>query len=553
MIEDIQYLQLNCEQDSAVVYIDSDTRDRNFNPYPGEYTISFDQPFKLVTGFDVLDASIPTTMWNVDKYNGTLAITLVTVPISNSSTRQAGANYFDELRDVTTFYRLYQRAHIPNEITENFIMTVTSTYYDAQAIQASEELTPYFLYVRRILADTSIKVAPKSLDLSSYYTFTYRNVLYYNEASDTTTNTILAAKNFHLSLNSNNMYDVIYFDEVNVTSPTFTSISSARQYTIKVNNYYKQIQLGNYDITSLKVQLNTVWNPSLIEFETTVTPDNKQGIYQIQSASGLVIVNATIGKLVRQIGYDTFPRSDESDRYALAPIGDNKMNFMGLYVEDISGYRIIAPGIVNLLGDRYLIVRCKEIEDHLLGSYAYTKFSPGIGLFKLAASYNDITHLRFDFVNLVRKPFHPIGKLSKLTIRFETQDGNMYDFKGINHQLLLLIKYLVPTQKQKLPKPILNPNYDGNFMRYMSTSRTIAYKEDSDNEQEFNTREYQEQYKKEMAKYDYSTSGSDTDADADADANNVEDSEDPDEDDSEVEFDFSGTRAAKAARSLLIS
>lgn len=536
MIEDIQYLRLNCEQDSTVVYIDSDTRDRNYHPYPGEYTISFEQPFKLVTGFDVLDASIPTTMWNVDRYNGTLAITLVTVPISNNSTRRGIASYFDELRDVSDFYRLYQREHIPNETNENFIMTVLDTWYDTQSITTSEELTPYFLYVRRTLTNTGIKLAPKLLDLSSYYTFTYRNLLFYHETADTSTNAVLQKNNFHLVLNSDNLYDLIYFDEVNVSSPLFQSISQARTYIIKVSNYYKQIQLGNYDITSLKVQLNTVWNPFTIEFETTVTPDSKQGIYQIQSASGLVVVNASLGRLVRQIGYDTFPRSDESERYAQTSIGVNKMNFMGVYNDDISGYRIIAPGIVNLLGDRYLIVRCKEIEDHLLGSYAYTRFSPGIGLFKLAASYNDITHLRFDFVNLVRKPFHPIGKLSKLTIRFETQDGNMYDFKGINHQLLLLVKFLVPTQKQSLPKPILNPNYDGNFMRYMSTSRTIAYKEDSDDEQEFNTKEYQEEYKKEMSKYDYSTSGSDTNSDADADA----DADNTDDDDSEVEFDFSG-------------
>jgi hypothetical protein len=184
-----------------------------------------------------------------------------------------------------------------------------------------------------------------------------------------------------------------------------------------------------------------------------------------------------------------------------------------------------APGIVNLLGDRYLIVRCKEIEDHLLGSYAYTKFSPGIGLFKLAANYNDVTHLRFDFVNLVRKPFHPIGKLSKLSIRFETQDGNLYDFKGINHQMLLVIKFLVPSQKKSLQKSVLNPNYNPNFIHYMSTSRAIENKEDSDEEQEFTARDYQEKYQRDMVKYDYSTSGSDSGTD-----------------DSEVDFDFSARR-----------
>jgi hypothetical protein len=162
------------------------------------------------------------------------------------------------------------------------------------------------------------------------------------------------------------------------------------------------------------------------------------------------------------------------------------------------------------------------MEEHLLGSYGYIKHTPGIGLFKLASSYNDVTHLRFDFVNLVRKPFHPIGKLSKLSFRFETQDGDLYDFKGVNHQLLFMIKYLVPTQKVNFNKSILNPNYDPNFMGYMSNNRTIQYKEDSDNEEDFDNKQYDDKYRKEMQVFDYDSSGSEHNSD-----------------DSEVEFDFS--------------
>jgi hypothetical protein len=170
-------------------------------------------------------------------------------------------------------------------------------------------------------------------------------------------------------------------------------------------------------------------------------------------------------------------------------------------------------------------MRCKEIEDHLLGSSAYTQYSPGIGLFKLAAATADITHLRFDFVNLVRKPFHPIGKLSKLSVRFEVRDGLTYDFKGVNHQILFVLKFLVPRTQQRPPRSVLNPNYNPDFITYMSTSRNIEYKEDSDNEEEFKDEKYETNYKKDLQKYDYSSS--------------EEDNATADEDDSEVEFDFS--------------
>jgi hypothetical protein len=226
---------------------------------------------------------------------------------------------------------------------------------------------------------------------------------------------------------------------------------------------------------------------------------------------------------MRQMGFDMYPQADDYDIYDSFNVGTNIQVFASLYVTDTSEYRIRAPGIVNLMGYRYIILRCKEIEDHLLGSTAYTSFCPGIGLFKLAAANSEVTHLRFDFVNLVRKPFHPIGKLSRLTIRFEIEDGLTYDFKGVNHQILLVVKYLVPRMQNRFPMSILNPNYNPNFIEYMSTSRNIEYKEDSDEEQEFKDEKYEFQYKKELQEYDYSSS----------------EGEDDDSLDSEVEFDFS--------------
>jgi hypothetical protein len=41
--------------------------------------------------------------------------------------------------------------------------------------------------------------------------------------------------------------------------------------------------------------------------------------------------------------------------------------------------------------------------------------TPGIGLFKMASAFGGITNLRFDYTTLITRPFHPIGKLSKLS------------------------------------------------------------------------------------------------------------------------------------------
>lgn len=526
MIEDVEYLKANCDNDSTVVYIDSSDRDRRYFPTPAEYTISFNQPFKLITGFDVLDASIPTTMWNVDKFNGTLALTVANVPVAEQN-KELSKYYFDELRDVESFARLFERDHISNKLNENFVTVVTEQVYESQNVSPSESLTPYFLYVRRVLPNTSIKLAPKNITIDSVHVFPYRSIRYYVELSNAEVYNIVIQDNFHLFRNTEDLYDLVYFEEVNVTEAVYNSILNTQNFLVHVQNYYKQISLGNYDITTLRTELNSVWNVQDIFFEATTLPDRKQGIYFLRS-SGYLVINANIGRLIRQLGFDTLPTSEESTNYAMTSVGTNNKLFAGIFDEDTLSYIVTAAGIVNLLGNRYLILRCKEIEDHLLGSFGYMKHTPGIGLFKLASAYNDVTHLRFDFVNLVRKPFHPIGKLSKLSVRFETQEGDLYDFKGVNHQLLFVIKFLAPTQKVNFNKYILNPNYDANYMRYMSSNRTIEYKEDSDEEQEFNETKYKDQYKKDLQTYDYSTSGSDDQSD-----------ESDESDESEIEFDFS--------------
>lgn len=522
MIEDIEYLKEHCENDSTVIYIDSNERNRTYFPTPENYAVSFEQPFRLVTGFDILDASIPTTMWNVDKYNGTLAITTARIPGVDQTNAE---RFFKEIKDTVFYYTLFERLE-SGVYTENYIQVVTSTWYEQQNIVPSDTKTPYYLVARYVVSNTNIVQAANNTDDTLVFPFTYRDIKYYVSLNDPNVE-ILMENNFHIELNENNLYDLIYFVPINITKAVYDS--GNKNIVVDVRNYYKQITLGNYDITTLKTELNAVWDneniggPS-IQISTTVSPDEKQGILTFTSRF-FIAINANIGRLIKQLGFDTNPSPYESDKYQICNISDNKLVFGSLYNADISKYVVTAPGIVNLLGDRYIILRCPEIEQHLLGSFAYTRHSPGIGLFKLAAGYSDLTHLRFDFVNLVRKPFHPIGKLSKITIRFETQSGDLYDFKGVNHQMLFVVKYLVPTQKVTFQKSLLNPNYDANFMRYMSTSKTIENKEDSDQEDDFHTKEYDDKFNKNMQKYDYSSSESGGGTD-----------------DSEVEFDFTSRR-----------
>jgi hypothetical protein len=65
------------------------------------------------------------------------------------------------------------------------------------------------------------------------------------------------------------------------------------------------------------------------------------------------------------------------------------------------------------------------------------------------------------------REFHPIGKLSKLTLSFQRQDGSLYDFKGLNHTIVVAIYYYEVIQKSLFEHSILNPNYKADVVNYL--------------------------------------------------------------------------------------
>lgn len=137
-------------------------------------------------------------------------------------------------------------------------------------------------------------------------------------------------------------------------------------------------------------------------------------------------------------------------------------------------HKIEAPGMYSLIGDRYTILRCPEIEQHLFASHSFEKYSMGLAKFKLAVLGYDES--RFDFATLPPRKFHPIGKLTHMTFRFERPDQSLYNFRGVNHTITIAIRYLVPKQKSlNFDKYVLNPDYDPDFFRYQQN-------EDSDHE-----------------------------------------------------------------------
>ena len=134
-----------------------------------------------------------------------------------------------------------------------------------------------------------------------------------------------------------------------------------------------------------------------------------------------------------------------------------------------SSFNMVPPGVLNMITENYVLLRCPDIEAHLRGSYDTNDASPGLALFNIDES----GYVRTDteFYSVTYKEFHPIGKLSKLHFKFQRKtDGQLVDFKGVDVHFILSVKML-NAKKLDSTKMVssLDPNYNPNYMGFMDT------------------------------------------------------------------------------------
>jgi hypothetical protein len=127
-------------------------------------------------------------------------------------------------------------------------------------------------------------------------------------------------------------------------------------------------------------------------------------------------------------------------------------------------------------------LRCPEIEEHLYRSLSYSKYSLGLAKFRVDSV--GINSEKLSITKIPVREFHPIGKLSRITLKFETNKGILYDFKGINHNIIFAIFYYEPIQKNIPTNSILNPSYKMNYIDYLYKQEEIeGDSSDGDNEE----------------------------------------------------------------------
>jgi hypothetical protein len=330
-IEDINYLKQNSIKQSYTFLVDSKTRNKKVHPNPSEYVIDFTTPFKNVVGIEVVDVSIPKTMYNIDYNNNKIFFTFATeVDVLKDN---AGAEYYD--KSIFTEIELSPGDYI------------TKSFIDKMRITFLTQTT-----------DITVNGVDTPPDLT--------NLIFFS-----------ASRPFILDMSQSTMAETIGFD----------------MYTSSDTKYNTKYTYKHYN-----------------------SKDGFEKLYHsIEVAPGI--------------------------------------------------HRIYAPGMMYLLGNKYIILRCKEIEEHMYRSLSYSKYHLGLAKMRLNNyGYNDE---KTSFLKVPIREFHPIGKLSRLTLRFETDSGELYDFKGVNHNLVFAIFYYEPKQENTVIGSVLNPDYEPNFEKYL--------------------------------------------------------------------------------------
>ena len=461
-MEDVDYLTTYSEKDTITFFIDSSSRDMARNPEPNPFTLNFTEPIKNVYGVEILDATIPVTMWSIDKYNDVFAYSYIFY--FNNENATTFQQYFKELENDKTFVVVFESLG-----RANLFICLEEANFNSIADSGLQYSQHVVFYRHKILVDSKdVQVASETDSDPDFVVFYNPNDSKYYRVSNPSTELFAVIQENEFYLLPDLSAFVVYRHKYLTRQQALDMIESHTIFDIYINNEYTTIERGFY---------NSV---NFVKYMTSFFEDSRGGTPFPQDSFSLqpdfisISQANAYGGLEKQMKLVfSFPSHNSFLFDMKKSTCGNTMGFYGNNNLSISSKRnpklylskydvtqdaqyLYAPGVINLQGLNYILLRIPEIDSHLLKSHGFSDYNPGIGMFKLTAP-NEVVNLRFDFVNLVRKPFHPIGKLSSITVIFVTNTGELYDFKGIDYNMLLAIKLYAPP-KNKINPSQINPS-----------------------------------------------------------------------------------------------
>jgi hypothetical protein len=556
-IEDVDYLKANSIKQSYVFLVDSADRDHAAYPHPSEYVVNFSAPFTNVVGMEVLDASIPRTMYNVDAAYNKITFLIhssATVPGAAWAASAAATVALEPgeytIQTLVPALTAVLQMHVDND-PDLPIATITaetvSTPPDTKNALRFRCPYPFFLDMGNStlaetlgfdLLTTAFPRESGPLAYGSGATDAEKLAVRYtapippdplHPSGPTGGARVFHSVDLPFSVGSNALptaepfvgpRGVLRSLPLGTASDAGGGSQVAQRFTVPADTNLTQVfvalttdaPLASYGgVTApASLALGAAWE---VRTGTATRPASAPGSGTTVS-SGTIALSYTDGtlsdsnrvtaRLTAGVYYwlilSPLPLPDGADPAAAAnrlrvyyndilatettlltspnaagwsapdplptPDADEIFFSISATVQTTDDYhRLTAPGIYSLVGPRYITLHCPEIEENAFRSLSYMRHS--LGLAKIRLGVVGYSENRLDYSNIPIREFHPIGRLTKITVRFNLPDGTLYDFKGVNHTITFAVHYYEPVQKQVFSRSIINPNYTGNVLEYM--------------------------------------------------------------------------------------
>ena len=459
---DVDFIRDNCVEDTVTVLADSKLRDRKRYPQPCEYSVKFSEPIKLVYGFQILDATIPSTMYNLDRSSNTISYTLFSAnvePVVEPGRRPwlllnrsfvdsvAAAKDGDSIAVVDAWTVDPNNGDAEHHILANLArLDVFSSVAEVDYETVLEDTggpqphQTFFFKLSVPVADAGVLVDKVQCSQCHFHDVHVREIHAGFLPEDRTTL-------FYDFANGCLVWFVRYFVRSALLSTGFAAALAERDYSslppsiVIARVVDVALTAGFYNVDTFLEQFNGVDGREVLA-SNDANRTMKLTFRRIDADAAMFCMNANRTTAVRILGMDNSPSE--------------------LLVSDPSTGSVVTPGVTNFVFSEYLVLRCKELEEHVYRDEVAG--SAGIGVFKMV-DVGSVANLRFDFVSFVRRPFHPISKLSCLTFRFEHSDGSLCDFNGVNNMFIMGIQRYMPKKASGNGYP-LNPNYNPDFRTY---------------------------------------------------------------------------------------
>lgn len=526
-MDDVQYLVDHAKEESYLFVVDSRQRDTAVHPSPSEYSVTFNSPFRNVFGMDLLDATVARAEYIVDTNTRTLDYALGQ-PASLDDWA-AGAWTAGRRRTVTLDpgdYNLPQFVEHLNAKLESTAAAAGEAFLRCAPLTNPSEIS------NRVV----LTCAQPFVVLAG--TSTLRHTLGYGDPVTTagaaeyaavpgwSVNRTGGASDVFLSRPSDfqdadplaALLGPVPAASLTQLEPVYGSrvvrqrfVSAADGPPASVQAYV--VAVGAAPPT-LAVAVRRVADDAVIASGALALPPGDQD--DVYAAETVALTAASEEVLAAgQAYYVEFGAAGGAggpDDYVGVYYNEDNLPVAGAgrFIEvdgqpahpgfnlccDLSaasrGHALVSPGLVNLSGPRYVNIRCPEVESHMFRDRVNEACHAGLGMVKLRGY--GFREQRYDFVSFPPRRFHPVGRLSRLTFRLERPDGTLYDSHGVDHTLVLVLRYyslpetaapagqaaagqVAPTGPTAAPGQVapgpysLNRRYTPDLRRYMIDNR----------------------------------------------------------------------------------